>query len=119
MNAMTATGTASAERLLTSEQSLEITPDELCDAVVDFLRSPPDFQHGPFIYSIGVMERAPDGKPSDPSYLYHRELYEAGEPTRREMIQALVNVAAALDVSLCGHNGKAEHKILRVKVPSR
>src|SRR5437868_10029697 len=98
---MTASGMRSAQRLLSNERDLDMTPVELCEAIVDFLGQSPDFEHGPFIYSIGVMERASNGQPSDPNYLYHRELYTATEPERTEMIQTLAKVGAVLDVSMC------------------
>jgi hypothetical protein len=98
---------------------LEMTFDQFADEIVRVIANADraDFAHGPYVYSISVIERGQGGSPADPSAVYHYELYGKDADAVRAAIAPLAKVGAKLDVSVRQSSAHAaEHKVVHITV---
>ena len=98
---------------------LEMTFDQFADEIVRVIANADraDFAHGPYVYSISVIERGEGGSPADPSAVYHYELYgkDKDADAIRSAIAPLAKVGAKLDVSVRQSSAHAaDHKVVHI-----
>lgn len=97
-----------------NRHNVEMTAREFSSAAADFLAEGLNFRTGPYLYSIGVVERGVAGHVTDPSYLYHATLYNGSRDEQIDAIESIVRTGALLDVSMCRAGHAAEHKLVRI-----
>lgn len=109
-------------KLASDAAELTLTADELCDEVVQFVEhvNRADFAMGPYIYSLCLMRRGQGAHPSEPTDVYHDQLYAVSRADLPSLLAPIARESALIDVSLrrsAKHN--AEHKLVTVAAPSR